>query len=166
MDEAAKKESLRMIPYGLYVVGVRNPKVEDPSKDLNAFIASWVTQCSFKPPLVAVGIRKASRSHDMVVRSKVFTLNILSADQKAVAQTFFKDLAIDDETMSGVAYRIGETGAPIFPSMPSYLECKLVAVHDVEGDHDLFIGRVVAAGHRPSPEGPLTHANSGWHYGG
>ena len=47
MDEAAKKTALRYIPYGLFVIGTK-----DESGKVNAFAANWLTQASFKPPLV------------------------------------------------------------------------------------------------------------------
>jgi flavin reductase (DIM6/NTAB) family NADH-FMN oxidoreductase RutF len=166
MNEEAKKDALRFIPYGLYIVGVRNPQVEDPPADLNAFIASWVSQCSFKPPMLMMGVRKASRSYGMIKESRVFTVNMVGTGQKSLAQTFLKDLTIDDRAMSGVAYRLGETGAPILPEAPAFVECELVEIHDDGGDHAIVVGRVVAAGYRPDPSSPLTHEEAGWHYGG
>lgn len=166
MDEEAKKNALRIIPYGLYVVGVRNAEVKDPANDLNAFIASWVSQCSFKPPLIMMGVRRASRSHAMIRDAGVFSLNIMGSDQKETAQAFFKDLEIDEHKMSGHDYVVGDTGAPVFPGMPAYVECRVVGIHEHDGDHDIVVGRVVAAGYRPDADGPLTHAETGWHYAG
>jgi flavin reductase (DIM6/NTAB) family NADH-FMN oxidoreductase RutF len=166
MDEDAKKNALRMIPYGLYVVGVRSKEVKDPASDLNAFIASWVTQVSFKPPMVALAVRRKSRSREMIRDSGVFTLNLLGEGQKAMAETFFKDLQIDEKKMSGVGYRVGQTGAPVFPGLPAYLECQVEAFHEDGGDHDVVVGRVVGAGYRPEADGMLTHHDAGWHYGG
>jgi flavin reductase (DIM6/NTAB) family NADH-FMN oxidoreductase RutF len=53
-------EILRQLPYGLYVVGVRG------NGDLNAMTASWVTQCSFEPPLLMVAVRRPSRSYEFL----------------------------------------------------------------------------------------------------
>ena len=50
MDEAAKKQALRMIPYGLFVVTAKN------GDDVTSATVNWVTQTSFSPPLVAVGL--------------------------------------------------------------------------------------------------------------
>ena len=49
MDEDAKKTALRMIPYGIYVL-----TAEAPDGSTAAATVNWVTQTSFKPPLVAV----------------------------------------------------------------------------------------------------------------
>lgn len=166
MDEQAKRNALRLIPGAIYVVGVRNQDVDDRASDLNAFIASWVTQCSFKPPLVALGIKRGTRSHAMIRESGVFVINFLAEDQKETAKTFFRDLEVTDTTMNGVAYRIGETGAPVFPDLPAYVECEVVAFHEDGGDHDVVVGRVVAAGFAGQKVRPMTHETSGWSYGG
>ena len=46
MDEQAKKTSLRMIPYGLYVL-----TAEAKDGSVAAATVNWVTQASFQPPL-------------------------------------------------------------------------------------------------------------------
>lgn len=166
LDEAAKKAALRMVPYALYLVGVRNPRVTSPAADLNAFVGSWVTQTSFKPPLVVLGLKRDTRGNAMVREAGVFTLNLLGDDQKDLAQRFFKDLPVDEATFGGVPYRRGETGAPVFPDCPAYVECRVVAVHEDGGDHDVVVGEVVAAGVHREGARPLTHAETGWHYGG
>src|SRR5687768_5052178 len=97
MDEAARKKALRMVPYGLYLMGVRRRDVHDLSKDLNAFVASWVTQVSFKPPMLVVGVKRDAHSNEMVREARVFTLNVLGHDQKDLAQRFFKDQPVTAE---------------------------------------------------------------------
>ena len=51
LDADAKKVLLRKIPHGLFVCGVRD------GDEVNGFTASWVTQGSFEPPLVVMGVR-------------------------------------------------------------------------------------------------------------
>jgi flavin reductase (DIM6/NTAB) family NADH-FMN oxidoreductase RutF len=57
-------ETLRQIPYGLYVVGTRG----EGGGEMNVMAASWVTQCSFDPPLIMVAVRRPSRSYDLIKR--------------------------------------------------------------------------------------------------
>ena len=76
MDEKAKKQSLLMIPYGLFVLGAAH------GGTATAATVNWVTQASFNPPLVVVGIKKDSGSHAMVKDSKKFALSMLAAGQK------------------------------------------------------------------------------------
>lgn len=166
VDEAAKKQTLRMVPYALYLMGVRRKEVRDVATDLNAFVASWVTQVSFKPPMVVVGVKRDAHSNEMVKESRVFTLNVLGSDQKDLAQRFFKDLEVTEKTMGGVAYERGAaTGCAVFPDLPAHIECEVVEVVDGENDHSVVVAKVVDAVHRREAK-PLTHAETGWHYAG
>lgn len=74
---------LRKIPHGIYVCGVKD------GDEVNGFTASWVMQASFKPPLVVNCVRQDSKSHAMIKASAVFSLSILEAGQKDLAQVFF-----------------------------------------------------------------------------
>lgn len=166
MDEAQRKKALRTIPYGLYLMGVRRAEVRDVATDLNAFVASWVTQVSFKPPMLVVGVKRDTHSNEMLRESRVFTLNILGAEQKDLAQRFFKDLVVTGTEMSGVPYRRGAaTGCAVFPDTPAHVECEVVDILDGENDHSVVVAKVVDVEHRRDAR-PLTHAETGWHYAG
>lgn len=155
-----------MVPYGLYVMGVRRKEVRDVARDVNAFLASWVTQVSFKPPMLVVGVKRGTHSNEMVKEAGVFTLNVLGAEQKELATKFMKDLAVTPTEMSGVAYHTGKhTGCPVFPEMPAHVECAVEHVYDGDNDHSVVIARVLDAEHRRDAR-PLTHAETGWHYAG
>ncbi|HJO78456.1 MAG TPA: flavin reductase family protein, partial [Prochlorococcaceae cyanobacterium Fu_MAG_134] len=84
LDLEAKKLLLRKIPHGLFICGVR----EDD--EINGFTASWVTQGSFEPPLVVMAVRSEGSSHGIIKRTRLFSLNMLRADQKDLAAVFFK----------------------------------------------------------------------------
>ena len=43
----------------------------------------------------------------------------------------------------GIAVRLGTTGVPLLTDALGWLECRVLAEHDV-GDHTLFVGEVVA----------------------
>jgi flavin reductase (DIM6/NTAB) family NADH-FMN oxidoreductase RutF len=166
MDEASRKKALRMVPYGLYLVGVRRREVRDVATDLNAFVGSWVTQVSFKPPMLVLGVKRDAHSLEMIKESGVFTLNILGAEQKDLASRFFKDLVVTDKDMAGVPYARGAaTGAPMIPDTPATLECEVVHVYEGENDHAVVVAKIVAWEHRRDSR-PLTHAETGWHYAG
>ncbi|MEA3200385.1 MAG: hypothetical protein QOE90_1813 [Thermoplasmata archaeon] len=166
MDEASRKKALRMVPYGLYLVGVRRREVRDVATDLNAFVGSWVTQVSFKPPMLVLGVKRDAHSLEMIRESGVFTLNILGAEQKDLASRFFKDLVVTDKDMAGVPYARGAaTGAPVIPDTPATVECEVVHVYEGENDHAVVVAKIVAWEHRRDSR-PLTHAETGWHYAG
>ena len=159
MDMQAKKIALRKIPHGVYIVGVK----QDAQR--NAFTATWLTQVSFTPPLVAVGIRKDSHSLEMIRRDRVFAVSLLGKDQKAIAEHFVKPGTVMGEKLNGVPHQPGKTGAPILDEAIAYFECELREIANEQGDHAIIIGEVVEAGVRRD-EPSLTLMDTGWHYGG
>ncbi|HEX6212165.1 MAG TPA: flavin reductase family protein [Methylomirabilota bacterium] len=146
MDANTKKTTLRMIPYGLYVLTAAS------GDRVAAATVNWVTQASFEPPLVAVGVKADSQAHALIKESKSFALNVLGKGQQAVAFTFFKPAERQGHTISGQPFRAGTTGAPILTDLPAYVECTLEATVE-KGDHSVFVGKVVDAGLVRQPEG-------------
>lgn len=140
MDANDKKTALRMIPYGLYVL-----TAEDEDGAISAATVNWVTQTSFDPPCVVVGVKADSGSHDIIKKSGHFALNILGKEQGGAAFAFFKPVERDGNTIQGEAFRPGSTGSPILESVPAYIECKLVETIE-NADHSIFVGEVVDAG--------------------
>jgi flavin reductase (DIM6/NTAB) family NADH-FMN oxidoreductase RutF len=147
MDPNAKKTALRMIPYGLYVLTAANKDGKVAAATVN-----WVTQVSFEPPLVVVGVKTDSHAHPLIKETNAFALNVLGKGQQALAFTFFKPAEVKDGKISGEAYRTGSTGAPILTNMPAFIECTLETTVEM-GDHSVFVGKVVDVGVAKQPEG-------------
>jgi flavin reductase (DIM6/NTAB) family NADH-FMN oxidoreductase RutF len=159
MDEQAKKTALRRIPYGLFLLTARN------GDDIASGTVNWVTQTSFKPPLVAVGIKQDSHPYSVVKASGAFAINTLGADQKDIAQTFFGTVRPEGDRLGPVTFRPGSaTGAPIIQESPAYWECHVVGVLE-QGDHHVFLGEVVDAGVN-SDTPTLLMRDTPWNYGG
>ena len=158
MDPEIKKKVLRKIVHGVYVVGMQQ------GGRLNAFTATWVTQVSFQPPLLAVGISKDSLSYRMIQESRAFVLNFLKSGQKPLAQRFLKPAHLGGDKLEGVRHRLGKVGAPILEEAAAFVECRVRDIHP-GGDHAVVIAEVVEAGLREDAE-PLTLKETGWHYGG
>ncbi len=147
MDETAKKTALRMIPYGLYIL-----TSDHGDGRVSAATVNWVTQASFSPPLLVVGVKADSFSLEAIRASGAFALNVLGKGQGDVAFAFFKHVENDERTVGGQAYRVGETGAPVLEATPAHVECKVVEIVE-RGDHAIVVGEVVAAGVAQEPEG-------------
>jgi flavin reductase (DIM6/NTAB) family NADH-FMN oxidoreductase RutF len=147
MDANVKKSVLRMIPYGLFVLTARGKGDEVAAATVN-----WVTQASFAPPLVVVGVKTDSHAHGLIKESKAFALNVLGKGQQNMAFTFFKPATLEGQRISGEPFRAGTTGAPILENTPGFIECRLVDTVE-RGDHSVFVGEVVEAGQSKAPEG-------------
>jgi flavin reductase (DIM6/NTAB) family NADH-FMN oxidoreductase RutF len=165
MDPQARKRTLRMVPYALYLLGARRKDVRSHD-DLHAYVVSWVAQCSFEPPMVTVAMGRESHGLALVKESRVFTLNVLGADQKELAKKFFKEIERADGRFSGHAYTLGaRTGCPEFPELPASIECEVDDIIERGNDHAVVLAKVVGATHRHDAK-PLTHAETGWVYAG
>lgn len=147
MDEQHRKTALRMIPYGLYVLTGKAPDGQ-----LAAATVNWLTQASFAPPLVALGVKTDSGAHAVIKASGRFALNILGKEQGSIAFAFFKPLQAEPGLLSGQPYQDGSNGAPVLDAVPAYLECTLVDCVE-RGDHSVFVGEVTEAVVRQQPAG-------------
>lgn len=158
MDEAARKAALRMIPYGLFVVTTRH---EDA---LGAATINWMTQVSFQPPLVALGLKAGSGALAHVKGSRQFAVNVLGSGQKDTAFTFFKPVQVEGAQINGHDFETNLTGAPLLLDAPAWFECRLTDVVE-RGDHAVVVAEVIEAGVRREAA-PLTLAECGVFYGG
>jgi flavin reductase (DIM6/NTAB) family NADH-FMN oxidoreductase RutF len=161
MDEQAKKTALRMIPYGLFVL---TSKSKDGS-ELSAATVNWVTQASFAPPLVVVGVKGDSGAHAHIKASGVFAVNVLGKDQLDTAFVFFKPTQHEGNTLNGKAFEPGPaTGSPLLLETPAWWECRVVG-EVAKGDHTIFVGEVVEAGVRAEDKAILMRDHN-LNYGG
>jgi flavin reductase (DIM6/NTAB) family NADH-FMN oxidoreductase RutF len=147
MEADVKKRVLRMIPYGLYVLtaALADEKVA-------AGTVNWVTQVSFDPPLVAVGVKADSYLHGVIKESGAFALNVLGKGQQSLAFTFFKPAVKERQTISGEPFHLGKTGSPILENAVAFFECDVVSAVEY-GDHTPFVGKVVNVGLNLESEG-------------
>ena len=154
------KDILRLFTYGLYVVAAPGP--EGP----RAATISWVTQASFEPRLVAIGLRKGTMICEAVRASRRFALHVVGADQPDFAKAFFKVNQSGPEEIAGYHFALSPNGAPIFDAAAAWLECEVAEEANQTGDHALFICRVIASGMRTPGVAALALRDTPWHYGG
>jgi flavin reductase (DIM6/NTAB) family NADH-FMN oxidoreductase RutF len=158
MDETAKKSILRQIPYGLYVIGVKDGAAH------HAFTGSFLSQCSIKPPCLMLGVKNGTHSLEMIRQGKAFSVNWLAKEDKKVLEQFFKPTPSSGNRFGELGYQLKNTGTPILDKAISFVECELRSIQDA-GDHSVVIGEVVNAG--IVREGaPLVMGDTPWHYGG
>jgi flavin reductase len=91
------------------------------------------TSVSMEPPLVLVSIAKTTRSHDQL-RDHPFTVNILGAEQEALARNFAGKPDSEPLWVEGDI-------APRLSGVLAFLACTPWAAYD-GGDHTLYLGEV------------------------
>ncbi len=160
MDAAQKKLALRAINYGLYVLTARD------GDDFAASGVNWLTQTSFDPPLIAVGVKADSGATAIVNKIGTFAVNVLAADQLDIGKAFFRSTSVEDGLINGHPYEDGPaTGSPLLTETPYWFECRVTDTV-ARGDHTVFVAEVVDAGVRDESAVPLLLRDTGMNYGG
>lgn len=157
------KDALSMMPYGFYSITSKH------GDRYNAMVANWVSQISFDPRLIVMGIQKTSFSLGLIEKGKVFTINIFNKEDVELIMPFTKSRSKNQTKMDDAKFTLGpQTGCPILNGAAAYIECKVVAIHDDGGDHSLIVGEVVGAGvNKPGDASEtLTLLDLGWSYAG
>jgi flavin reductase (DIM6/NTAB) family NADH-FMN oxidoreductase RutF len=146
-----RRRVLWTMPSGLYVVGST-----DGGARRNGMTLNWATQVSFEPKLVAVGVEKTAFTHELIQAGGVFSLCILSREDRAIVRKFTKpvEVDLDAKTLNGFPYFEAVTGAPILSQSVAYLDCRVHQPVDC-GGHTLFLGEIVDAAFLQAEDTPV-----------
>jgi flavin reductase (DIM6/NTAB) family NADH-FMN oxidoreductase RutF len=102
------------------------------------FAAQSFSSLSLDPPLVALFPGKQSSSWPKLRDSGSFCINVLSAGQRELCESFARS---GTDKFAGLAWQPGVTGSPVLNGTLAYIDCDLEAEHDA-GDHTIAVGRV------------------------
>lgn len=150
--------ALRDFTYGLYVV------TTEINGEPKGAVVSFVTQVSFSPKAVAVGLRKGTAIHDFVRQTGRFVLHVLSVEQKSLAESIYKSgqgADLPQELTLGKT----ESGLPLLRDALSWVEVRVTEEAGEKTDHRLFIGEVVD-GDKIRDGKPASLFDVGLSYGG
>jgi flavin reductase (DIM6/NTAB) family NADH-FMN oxidoreductase RutF len=112
----------------------------------NAMTAAWLLPLSFEPVLVGVAIHPGRLTHEFATKTEVFALNVPTADLIAAVHHcgLASGRAGDKFAAAGLTPADAlEIEAPLIADCVAHLECQ-VEDRRAFGDHDLFVGRVLA----------------------
>ena len=158
MDKEVKKKLLRKIPYGLYILGLRD------GEKVHGMVGSWVSQCSFEPPLLMLGMKKGSYSHKMLDHNPFFSVNFPKKEQRKLVEGFFRPYEVKENKFGEVPFHLGKNGAPVLDDTLGHFECKAKQII-LGGDHDIVMAEIIDAeiiADLPN----LLMSDTPWHYGG
>jgi flavin reductase (DIM6/NTAB) family NADH-FMN oxidoreductase RutF len=149
--------ALGRIPSGLFVLTITRDRLE------TGMLASWVQQCSFEPPQISVAIRREREIVALLGEGTSFTLNLLEAAQTDMLVHFGRGFALTQDAFAGLEVLREPPRGPVLAEALGYLECRVVG-RIPAGDHDLFLGRVVAGALLDEGQ-PMVHIRkNGLHY--
>jgi flavin reductase (DIM6/NTAB) family NADH-FMN oxidoreductase RutF len=163
MSDDLIKDVLRRIPYGFYSITSKH------GDELNAMTANWLTQASFEPRLIALGLQKTCFSYGLIENGGVFAVNLFLREDQDAIKPFTKSRFKNPDKMNDATFTLGpKTGCPILKESAAYLECEVVNIFNTGGDHNLVLGEVINAGITKPGEvrDTLTLTDLGWSYSG
>ena len=157
-----RRRVLWTMPSGLYIVGSR------AGDRRNAMTLNWATQVGTDPKLLGIGVEKHAFTHELIAEGRVFTVNLVDREDRAIVRKFTKPVDVDDgaRTLNGFPFHDGVTGAPILDQAVAYLECEVR--HELDtGEHTFFVGEIVTSAFQKDEETPvLRMEDTRMNYGG
>ncbi len=163
MSDDKIKDALKMMPYGFYAFTSKN------GDDVNAMVVNWVSQMSYEPRLLAVGIQKHCYSHGLVEAGQAFGLNLFLQSDKDAIMGVTSGRAKKPEKMNEAQFSAApRTGVPVLADAAAYIECKVTRIVDVGGDHNIVVGEAINADVMKAADPPdlLSLTQLGWSYAG
>ncbi|MCK4757876.1 MAG: flavin reductase family protein [Thermoplasmata archaeon] len=115
-------------------------------KEANIITAAMVHVFSFEPPLIGIGIALQRHSHGLLDKEEDFVVNVPGKDlvKETLACGTVSGKEVDKFGLYGlVKTESCKVSAPSISQCPVNFECKKVQ-KVTTGDHDWFIGEVVA----------------------
>jgi flavin reductase (DIM6/NTAB) family NADH-FMN oxidoreductase RutF len=138
---------------GMFATGVTIVTARTPSGELVGLTANSFNSVSLNPPLVLWSLARVAGSMPALSTGSHYAINILAADQKALAERFATKGA---ERWSGVAFTDGVAGAPLLAGAAATFECFNRSRYE-EGDHVIFVGEVERCHHAAGASPLLFH---------
>lgn len=107
----------------------------------------WVQRVCETPPMISVAVAKGKPIMPLISESRRFGLCQLGEEDRVLKRKFAKDSEPGDDPFLGFELRKSVLGGvPLVKDALGYYECELSCHMDVEGDYDLFVGLLHAAG--------------------
>lgn len=126
---------------GAFATGVAVATVTGRDGKPHGLTVNSFTSVSLDPPLVLVCIGHKAATHGPFSTAPAFAVNILDESQRELSERFASS---HPRRFEGVAWRNGETGAPVLEEALAVLECEAWRKMDA-GDHTIFVGLVKRA---------------------
>lgn len=150
VDQSAFKLSMRHLAGAVSVITVGE------REERTGFTATSVSSLSADQPSVIVSLNRGSSSWPVVERYRRFCVNVLTADQQHIAQSFAGfDGRRGVERYQDAQWYSLSTGTPALKDALTVLDCELETVLN-HHSHAILIGRVCAIETRENVE-PLLY---------
>lgn len=141
-DEQIDQQRRRLfwaMPSGIYLLGSMSDGVR------NLMTTNWASQVASEPKLLGVSVEIHALTHRLIDEAGLFTLSLVSRDDRAVVRKFVKPAEDDREsfTLNGIAYLDAKTTKlPVLANALGYFECRITDASRF-ASHTFFVGEVI-----------------------
>ena len=111
----------------------------------NIITVAWAGTVNSEPPMLSVSIRKERYSHEIIQKSGVFAVNLVSEDLIRETDYCGVKSGRDTDKFSELHFtkiKGEKTGVPLIAEAPASLECRVKSITPL-GSHDLFLAEIV-----------------------
>src|SRR4051812_49347869 len=141
-DSAQFRQALSQFATGVTVITTR---LADGS--YRGLTASSFNSVSLDPPLVLWSLGAAANSLPVFSGNSHYVINILGAEQAALAKRFSRRT---EDPFGDIEFELSRTGQPILKGVSAWFECHNRSRYP-EGDHVIFVGEVEECAVHPQP---------------
>lgn len=127
-------------PYTVGIVGAQSGIL------LNYMACAWHTALSFEPPLFGILVSKKRLTHKVISEAREFTMNFISVDKVKLSAQMGRKSGLDIDKIKEFQVKVSPSRiikSPVIDEAYVSFECKVVSIK-AYGDHDLFVGEVLA----------------------
>lgn len=141
MSEKSLVQATRQLPCSVVILSAQSDKNQG-AMTASAMFVSEV------PPLIAVSVSKAFSTYQIIEKSRQFAINIISDGQIELANKLGSSHGQDSDKFSKfniITEPASKIKAPLISGCFANIECQVrTSLWDVEGNHAIYIGEVVA----------------------
>lgn len=157
VDSALFKQGMRRLASGVSIIATA---LDGARRGL---VATAVSSVSADPPTLLVCVSQAAFAHDFISLSGRFSVNVLRAEDRSLAEKF------SAPALRGRRFEFGEwttlqTGAPVLATALSCFDC-VVAEEARMASHTVFFGRVIDVRVQEGAIDPLLFWNGAYRTG-
>jgi flavin reductase (DIM6/NTAB) family NADH-FMN oxidoreductase RutF len=133
-------------PYTAAIIGAKS------GNQLNFMSCAWHTALSFDPPLFGVLISKKRFTHHLIAEAREFTANFIGFEAVKLSAQMGRKSGYELDKIKEFGVRLAPSKiiqTPIVEEAYVAFECR-VAEMRAYGDHELFVGEVLAVHEKPN----------------
>ena len=150
------RNAMRFWTTGITVVTASYDKMR------HGMTVSSFTSVSLDPPQVLISLQQNTRTHDLIMRSRAFGVNVLTDTQQDLSDKFAGRIPDDENRLAQVETFTMRSSIPFIKHCLANFECRVVTTIG-SGTHTIFIGEVIDLKVTEKPGTPLLYFNRKYH---